>query len=200
MALTSTFLSRRPPGGVQEQRRAAGALAAGQAGQPQDEGARHGGVQVRERGHAGPHHFRDARVLHRAQQVERQEDGLHLLRLPHHRAQRPAALQPRQAQAAAAQGRQAAADAQGGLLRHRDAGRTPLPPAGHGLRHHQGQGGEQEGERRRVVPCGLSARRQIRYEGIFNCCFFLMRKVNSYIYIEMGLPFTVHINVVQIQH
>ena len=50
----------------------------------------------------------------------------------------------------------------GGLLCHRDAGRPPVPAAGHGLRHHQDQGHRQEGQRRRVVPCGLPEGRTIR--------------------------------------
>ncbi|KAJ8337493.1 hypothetical protein SKAU_G00364590, partial [Synaphobranchus kaupii] len=136
--------------GVQEQRLQAGAFPPGHREGPQNQPSRGPGVPLRGRGGAGPRHLRDARVLHRPAQVEHQEDGLHLLRLPHHGAQRPAPVQPRPAPRA--QGAAAGPRAEDGLLRRGAPGRLPLPPHGHGLRKHQDQDQQQEGQRWGLVP------------------------------------------------
>ncbi len=84
-------------GCLQKQWHPAGALPARPHRGSQNEDPGRCGVQVRERGHPGPHLVRDARGLHQPTQVEHQTHGLHLLRLPYHRTKRPYSLHPRKA-------------------------------------------------------------------------------------------------------
>ncbi len=84
-------------GCIQKQWHPAGALPARPYRGSQNEDPGRCGVQVRERGHLGPHLVRDARGLHQPTQVEHQTHGLHLLRLPYHWTKRPYSLHPREA-------------------------------------------------------------------------------------------------------
>ncbi|TNN24696.1 hypothetical protein EYF80_065178 [Liparis tanakae] len=149
-----------PAGGVQEQRHPAGAVPPRPHRGPQDEAAGRRGLQVRERAHPGPHQLRDARLLPGAAQVDHQARGLHLLRLPHLRGQRAHPVHARQAPGP--EGRQGPEEQQGGLLCGGAAGRRSLPAAGHGLRHHQGQGHAGQGQRRSLAPRGHPEGRPLR--------------------------------------